>query len=140
MHQLKSIHIAAGIAGLVAFVLSGQYMAIFLNGLQDMADGPRLLYRSAHLYLMWASLLNLVIGLRFPPLRSGTVRIAQIVASFMLLAVPVLILIGFSIEARLPGVQRPYTNIANYLVLTGVLVHLITSREHSGATDLGTRK
>jgi hypothetical protein len=129
MYRLKHFHLACGIIALIAFVLSGQYMAIFLNGLQDMADGPRLMYRSAHLYLLWASLVNLIVGARFPALKAGATRYVQIAASMMLLVVPVLILIGFATESHHLGIHRPFTICANYLVLVGVLLHLIASRD-----------
>jgi hypothetical protein len=128
MHSLKYIHLGLGLAGVVIFVLTGQYMAIFLHGLNDMPDAPRLLYRSSHLYLMWASLLNLVVGYYYVVAVSKNARTAQVIASVMILLGPPLTLIGFAVEAHLSNLDRPYCDWANYLALAGTLLHVVSSR------------
>ena len=124
MHHLKSIHLIVGLLGLIVFVLTGQYMGIFLNGMQGMPDGPRMLYRSAHLYLMWASLLNLVVGFRFAVARPN-MRIVQTIASVALLVTPALLLSSFLIESRAPDLNRSLASWANYLALGGTLLHVM---------------
>jgi hypothetical protein len=127
MQLLKPVHIAVGVVGLLAFALTGQYMAIFLKGLAETPDGPRLLYRSAHLYLMWASLLNLVVGLYFTVATGKGARIAQGIGSAMLLATPPLFLTGFFGESPTNDLVRPFSSAANYLALLGTLLHVATS-------------
>ena len=129
MRSLKYLPVAFGIGGIVAFVLTGQYMAILLNGLNDMADGPRLLYRTSHLYLMWSSLLNLVVGFYFAAAATKSARSAQIISSVALLAGVPLLLIGFGLEARTNDLSRPFCGVANYLALGGAIVHVIASRK-----------
>ncbi|HTE42667.1 MAG TPA: hypothetical protein VK629_17735, partial [Steroidobacteraceae bacterium] len=106
MQPLKSIHLLAGIAGLVIFVLTGQYMSIVLRGLAELPDGPRLLYRTSHLYLMWSALLNLVVGFYFVSAAQRGPRIVQTVASVALLAGLPLILIGFFVESPANNLSR----------------------------------
>jgi len=127
MRILKSIHLLVGVVGIIAFVLTGQYMAIVLNGLGDMPDGPRLLYRSSHLYLMWSSLLNLVVGYYFFVASSRGARTGQAIASVALLAGPPLLLVGFALEAKLGNLSRPFCDIANYLALGGAILHVASS-------------
>ena len=127
MQILKPIHLAVGAFGLIAFVLTGQYMAIFLHGLQDSADGPRLLYRSAHLYLMWSSLANLLVGAAFVVATSRGARIVQILSSVALLIGPALLLAGFFIESPVNNLRRPFSDIANYLALGGVILHVAST-------------
>ena len=126
--MLGRVHIAVGAIGLLAFAVTGQYMAIVLRGLADMPDGPRMLYRSAHLYLMWSALLNLFVGVYFAAAASKGARTVQAIASGMLLAGPVLILVGFFVESPANDFDRLYSGIANYLALGGALLHLVTSR------------
>ena len=128
MRHLKSLHLAVGIVGIVAFVLTGQYLAIFLHGLNDMADGPRLLYRTSHLYLMWSSLLNLLVGCYFMPAAKSATRKVQAIASVMLLVGPVLMLVGFFTEWKMTGLDRPFTGWGNYLALAGAILHAFTTR------------
>jgi len=128
MPLLKPLHLLAGIAGIVVFVLTGQYMAILLKGLVDMADGPRLLYRTSHLYLMWASLVNLVVGFYFVAAASNGARIAQTIASAMLLTAPPLMLAGFFIESPNGDLDRLFCSWGNYLALAGTILHVASSR------------
>ena len=138
MSSLKPLHLLVGIIGLVAFVLTGQYMAMFLNGLNELPDGPRLLYRTSHLYLMWSSLVNLLVGFYFVAAAGKGARIGQIVASVMLLAGPPLILMGFFVESPANDLERMFCGWANYLALAGVIIHIGTSvRARSG--DAQTR-
>jgi hypothetical protein len=132
MRTIKSIHFFTGIFGIVVFVLTGQYLAIFLHGLSDMPDGPRLLYRTSHLYLMWSSLLNLTIGVYFTAAATRNARVVQAIASALLLAGPPLILAGFFIESPANNIARPICGWANYFALAGTILHLFSS---SGVLD-----
>jgi hypothetical protein len=128
MPILKPLHLIVGIAGIVVFVLTGQYMAIFLQGLGGLPDGPRLLYRTSHLYLMWSSLVNLLVGVYFVTATANSARIMQCIASTLLLAGPPLILTGFFLESPANNLLRPFCGWANYFALAGVLLHVVASR------------
>ena len=56
--MLRSLHLVAGILGLLLFVLQGQYMDHVHDHLAGMEDGPRMMFRSSHIYLLLASLLR----------------------------------------------------------------------------------
>jgi hypothetical protein len=131
MPILKPLHLIVGIAGIVVFVLTGQYMAIFLHGLGDLPDGPRLLYRTSHLYLMWSSLVNLLVGVYFVTATAKSARIMQGIASALLLAGPPLILTGFFLESPTNNLARPFCGWANYFALAGVILHVVASRTSS---------
>jgi hypothetical protein len=81
MIELGITHVVVGPAGSMAFILTGQCMHWFQNHLHGMPDGPRLFFRSAHVYLLWSSLLNILLGyyLFRPP--SGMARYVQLVSS-----------------------------------------------------------
>lgn len=59
---MRRFHLVVGTAVLVAFLVTGQYMDKFLDHLRGMPDGPRLLYRTRHLFLMFAGLLNIALA------------------------------------------------------------------------------
>ena len=113
-----------GLLGLVAFVLTGQYMAMFLDGLNAMADGPRLLYRTSHLYLMWASLTNLVIGVHMSTPSERGARAIQGAASALLLVGPPLMMIGFFVESPANDLDRMFCRLGNYFALAGTLLYV----------------
>jgi hypothetical protein len=139
MQTLKSVHLLVGIFGIVVFVLTGQYMEIFLRGMIDMPDGPRLLYRTSHLYLMWSSLVNLLVGVYFVAANVKVSRLMQCFASGLLLAGPPLIIAGFFLESPANNLDRPFCGWANYFALAGVILHVFASRKTAVNTmKLGT--
>ncbi|HUF30650.1 MAG TPA: hypothetical protein VMM77_08270, partial [Gemmatimonadaceae bacterium] len=59
---MRRLHLAVGMLALLVFILTGQYMDRVHEHLTGRPDGPRLLYRSAHIDLLFAALLNLLLG------------------------------------------------------------------------------
>jgi MFS-type transporter involved in bile tolerance (Atg22 family) len=114
-----------GVAALVGFVLSGQYMDRVQGHLVGMADGPRLLYRSAHIYWLFAALLNLVLGAYLELAPAGWPRRVQQAASAVLLVVPGFFVAAFAAEPHLSGLARPWARPGIYLSLAAVTAHLM---------------
>lgn len=63
---IKKLHLSVGIVCMVFFLLTGQYFANMLNGLQDLENTQRLLYRTTHAYLFFAAFINIIFGLYYP--------------------------------------------------------------------------
>jgi|SRR5688572_7840836 hypothetical protein len=122
---MRRLHLAIGFAGVVVFLMTGQYMDRWLGHLAGMADLPRMLYRSAHIYLLFAALLNVLLGLYVHDhphrWRRGVARLGSV----LILIAPVLILIGFSLESRRTDFERPFVGFAIYGCFAGVLLHAI---------------
>ena len=127
MKQLRVAHLWIGIVGFLAFLLTGQYMHWFLHHLIGMADGPRLLYRSSHIYLLWSSLLNILLGSYIVHFEHRLFRGIQLAGSLALLLGPILLLSSFFIESNSLNLSRPLARAAIYLALSGVLLHVISS-------------
>ena len=123
MRALKQMHVFFGLAGLIAVALEGQYMHWLLNHLHGMPDGPRLLYRSAHLYLFWSAAVNLMLGIYLAKAASVLGRRLQIIGSCAILSGPVLLCVAFFVEPGLVGLSRPWARLAIYLAVTGVACH-----------------
>jgi len=120
----RTSHLAVGLFGLLAFVLTGQYMHHVRGHLHGMADGPRLLYRTSHIYLMWASLPNLLLGLYLQPPASGRpARLLWQTGSVLLLAAPVWIVLSFFLETHNIDLHRPLCRIAIETAFAGALMH-----------------
>jgi hypothetical protein len=117
-------HLAVGVVGVVGFLGTGQYMDLAHDHLRGMDDARRLLFRSTHLYLLFASLVNLALGLDLRP-ASGWRRWVRTAGSVLVLAAPFLAAAGFFVEPWLTGLDRPYTRPAAYGCLAGMLLHLI---------------
>lgn len=125
--MLRRLHLATGLAGVAAFLLTGQYMHWVHAHLQDMADGPRLIYRSSHIYLLWASLLNLALGCYAHKLTGAGARIAQATGSIALIVGPIMLGWSFFYETYNQELSRPVSRLAIYLALAGMALHLIAS-------------
>jgi hypothetical protein len=124
---LAWIHLIAGVAGLLAFLATGVFMDRSLAHLAGMADAPRVLYRSAHIYLLFSALLNLVLG-SYLVLRRGTWgKVFQYAGSLLLLGSVVMFLYGFVIETPPGQIERPVIREAIYLCLAGVLIHAMAN-------------
>lgn len=103
--MLKKAHLWIGVVGVFLFILSGQYFQHFLNGLQDLQDGPRLLLRTSHAYFFFASMINLVFGLYYSP--PANIKWYTVANQALIMASPFLIAYGFIFEAHNnPGIER----------------------------------
>lgn len=128
---MRWLHLTVGIAGVVGFLATGQYMDRFHDHLRGMDDTRRLLFRSTHIYLLFGSLVNLSLGLHLRPTR-GWRRWVRGTGSVLILATPFLAAAGFFTEPWLSKLERPYTRPAAYGCLAGVLLHLVGRGEPLG--------
>jgi hypothetical protein len=121
---VRWLHLAVGVAGVVGFLGTGQYMDLVQDHLRGMDDARRLLFRSTHLYLLFGSLVNLALGLYLRP-ALGWRRWVRPVGSVLVLATPFLAAAGFFTEPWLSGLERPYSRPAAYGCLAGMMLHLV---------------
>lgn len=129
--HLGRIHLVIGLLALLAFVLTGQYMDRWHAHLDGMPDGPRLMYRSAHIYVLYGALINLALGAYMQPSMRQPARGLQWIGSLILLAVPLLLLVSFLVESANDPLRRPIAVAGIYLSLLGVALHVFSSRASS---------
>ncbi|HSJ65055.1 MAG TPA: hypothetical protein VK922_14280 [Gemmatimonadaceae bacterium] len=122
---MRRLHLVVGAIALVVFLATGIYMDQVHAHLVGMADAPRLLYRSAHIYLLFAALVNLLLGAYLREAERGWRRWLQRAGSVALLATPFLFLAAFALEPGLSGLLRPWARPGIELSLAGVLAHVI---------------
>ncbi len=91
--------------------------------MSDLADSVRVLYRSAHIYLLMSGLLNFAFGTAGD--RKET--IVSITGSIFFMGSPVLIFIGFCLESPRTVIDRPITAMGVYLVFVGSLIRGLSS-------------
>jgi hypothetical protein len=123
--DMRRLHLTFGAVGVVVFLMTGQYMDRWLGHLAGMPDLPRMLYRSAHIYLLFAALLNLLLGLYGDDHPRGWRRGITKLGSVLILIAPVMILIGFDREASRTDFERPFVGFAIYGCFAGVLLHAL---------------
>jgi hypothetical protein len=85
---------------ILIFILTGQYMDKSLQHLVGMPDGPRMLYRTRHIYILLSGLLNPGIGTYFTYGWTRWRRVLQFLGSALIVAATALFIAGFFWEAN----------------------------------------
>lgn len=134
---MKKLHLILGLSVIVIFLLTGQYMEYVGN--PKLPDGERMMYRSRHIYLLLAGLLNLGIGLYFSYRSRGWRRTIQIIGSVLLVISPALLLAGFFYEPNRGPDQTLIAPIGIYAVAAGTMLHLISSIPQSDKKSMGAK-
>lgn len=119
---LARIHLWVGIVSLVLFVLQGQYMAWGMSFLHDVADGPRMLYRSAHLYLFLTGAINVALG---TIAGSGAYDKLTWITSSVIIAAPALMVFSFFTESHAADLNRPVAALGLQLLFAAITVRAL---------------
>lgn len=126
MVRMKKAHLIFGVLIVIAFLLTGQYMDKVYNHLDGMADGPRLLYRTRHIFILLAGLLNLGIGAYFTYRIPPWARTMQLLGSLFIFAASILFLIAFFYEPTLGNLHTPLSHWGTYTIATGAVLHALS--------------
>jgi hypothetical protein len=123
---MKKTHLIFGACVVLAFLLTGQYMDKYFNHLVGMPDGPRLLYRTRHIFILLAGLLNLGIGAYITYRTERWRRVLQLIGSLLIVAASLLYLIAFFYEPNQANLRTPLSHWGTYFIASGVLLHVIS--------------
>jgi hypothetical protein len=123
---MKRFHIAAGLLLSIAFLLTGQYMDKVHAHLVGMGDGPRMLYRSRHIYILLSALLHLGIGSYWSYRSDQPRRILQILGSLLITISSILFIFAFFSEPKLANLYTPTSRKGIFLIVGGTLLHLLS--------------
>jgi hypothetical protein len=126
---MKLLHLVVGAVALVAFLLTGQYMEYLRLDSGATEDGARMMFRSRHIYLLLAGLVNLGVGAYFVRREGLWRRTLQALGSAFVLVSPALLLAAFFSEPQLPGLQRHFTLPAVVLLSAGTLLHAFSGEK-----------
>jgi drug/metabolite transporter (DMT)-like permease len=124
---MRKVHAVVGVAMLIAFLGTGQYMDRVHGHLAGMSDARRMLFRSDHIYLLLTAVLNLALGLYLTPREPRRARAVQLLGSIAIVIAPFLFLIAFFTEPWMTHLARPWTRPAIYAVFGGGLAHLLAA-------------
>lgn len=125
-YQMKRFHLIFGLATVVVFLLTGQYMDRYLHHLNGMPDGPRMLYRTRHIFILLAGLANLGIGTYFRYREFREWKMMQIFGSILIVLATVLFVAGFFYEPRLANLETPLSHWGMYAIFAGTFLHLLS--------------
>ena len=127
---MRKAHLISGLLFFALFLASGRHMGQVLPAFSGELDGLRMMYRASHVYLLYASLLNVLAGAYWRPviLRHKT----QLFASGLLLLSQPVLGLGFLLEPALNLLERPLSLAGALLALTGVALSVIAQLGKGG--------
>src|SRR4051812_17436563 len=129
---MKRFHLIFGLLLVIVFLLTGQYMDRVHQHLRFMADGPRMLYRTRHIYILLSGLIHLGIGSYFKYRESRSRRTLQLLGTLFTTAASVLFVFAFFREPVLTGLETPLASKGIYLISFGVVLHVLTAIRERG--------
>src|SRR5262247_3362636 len=92
---MRRVHFAVGLVGVVAFLATGAYMRAGFPDLYAGNEVLRYLYRSNHVYILLASLVNVALGVHLAPAPPGWRATVSLVGSFLVIVAPVVLCFAF---------------------------------------------
>lgn len=120
---MRKLHLAAGVLFVLVFLATGLYMRSNFAANDEIHIAARLLHRTAHIYILFAALLNLAVGSGYPDNLAGWRRAFRTFASLLLFAAPCAFTAAFFIE---PGLVDADTHVpARPYALPGVAASLL---------------
>jgi hypothetical protein len=131
---MKKVHLIFGACVVLAFVLTGQYMDKYYNHMVGVPDGPRLLYRTRHIFILLSGLLNLGIGAYFTYRIERWRRTMQLLGSLCIFAASFLYLSAFFYEPKLSNLYTPLSHWGTYLIAAGAILHVLSGAAQKRVT------
>ena len=124
---LRKAHLVVGAITVLAFLITGMIMRMHEPPVSGMDWAERLLFRSRHIYILCAGLVNLAIGVRYGLPEQAVRQVSAMAGSLFVLASAVLLFFAFFAEpmaGRLPG---PLSRFGLVALFGGVLLYTIVS-------------
>ena len=116
---MKRFHAGFGLIVVIVFLLTGQYMDKYLHHLRGMPDGPRMLFRTRHIFILLAGLLHIGIGAYFTFQKPQTRRLMQTLGSGLIVVATVLFVVAFFYEPKLADLRTPLSHWGMYSIFAG---------------------
>lgn len=123
---MKRLHLIFGILVLLVFLLTGQFMDFHQPKVRELEDGARMMFRSRHIYILLAGLLNVGLGVYFTYRNESWRKILQVIGSSLIIIATLMIIGAFFYEPTLAGLKGPLTLPAIIALAVGVLCHLFS--------------
>ena len=126
LSAMQRFHRWFGVAMLVVFALTGQYM--LRAHVAEMATGARLLYRSRHIYILFSGLLHLTLGTHVVRRWDRGPRTLQVVASALLAVGSGLLVAAFFADpphVDLVPLALPVSRLGIAATAVGTIVHAV---------------
>ena len=128
---MRLAHRISGIAGVVVFLLTGQYLLFRYPDMDWLDTGTRMLLRSRHLYILLAALVNVGIGLYFQASEKPRRRAMQKIGSALVIVAPWMLTAAFFYEPGRGILHTPLSHWALYLLFAGMMLHILSRAQRA---------
>jgi hypothetical protein len=122
---MRRLHLAVGVFTVIVFLITGQLMRHHTPPMVDLSDSVRLMFRSRHIYILAAGLVNLVLGVYLQRQAGEWRRVVQTAGSAFLIASPALLVVAFTVE---PGrgfhEEMRWSTAGLYVLFAGSMAHV----------------
>jgi hypothetical protein len=125
---MRRFHLVAGLIAVTVFLITGQFMRHHQPPLETLGDAARLMYRSRHMYILAAGLINLILGLYLQRQAASWRRMVQIAGSGLILGSVVPLVFAFILEPK-RGFQPEmrWSAAGLYALFLGCMAHFVSS-------------
>jgi len=124
---LRTAHLVVGAVTVAAFLVTGMIMYAHEPPLSTMVWGDRLLFRSRHIYILCAGLVNLSLGLRYAVPEGPVRRGAAAAGSLLALASAVLLFFAYFAEPMAGREPGPLSTLGLYALFGGVAMLVLAT-------------
>ena len=123
--RLRKLHLVVGLAGVAVFLATGAYMRAGFPDLYAGNEVLRYLYRSNHVYVLLASLVNVALGVHWTDVTPGWRATGSLIGSLLALASPAVLCFAFFVEAPVASPERIWTLLGVVAVAAGIALHVL---------------
>ena len=127
---MARVHRLAGLGIVLLFVATGVWLRFPGQAVIDQDEAIRFSLRANHIYILFAGLVNIAVGMN-PPIPAVTWRRRlQLVGSALLLVAPLVLLTAFIVEGPQAQAFRPITEAGVILMFLAVMCQVPARARH----------
>ena len=127
---LRTAHLVVGAITIGAFLVTGMLMYTHEPPLSAMDWDDRLLFRSRHIYILSAGLVNLSLGLHYALPTGAARRAAAVAGSVLALASTALLFFAFFAEPMADRGPGPLSAYGLFALFAGVMALALANLRH----------
>lgn len=130
LNKMSLLHLIFGIVVFVIFLATGKFMRADFPDKEIIPPEFRMLMRSRHIYILFSSLMHILLGLYFQPQAALWRKYLQLFGSVLLIISSVLFVWAFVYETYTTRGFSEVSRLGLYLTLGGTIAHLIGNFAH----------
>ena len=120
----SKFHFLTGVITFLIFLLSGLYMRFTFTDILPGDDSVRFMYRANHVYILFGSLINVLIGTQLKISGKKVIRILQFSASILIIISQPVLISAFILDTYPANYGRVFTTLGVFSLFIGCCTHI----------------